>query len=171
MPAARSCTPTAPGRGCLCPREFRDFIAAAEFCGFDGVEHQHGDGEWADAAWNGRQCACDLGDFWMNVAHQGGAFLAEGFFALGVAGEETLELRGIGDGVHPDIDHGGAGFDEVAGDHSGAPDGGHQNVGAAADSGQVVRFRVANGSVALALSSSMAAGLPTMSLRPTTTEF
>ena len=49
------------------------------------------------------------------------------------------------DAVHADVDHGRAGLDPVGADHPRAADGGDQDVGAAADLGEVARARVADG--------------------------
>ena len=51
----------------------------------------------------------------------------------------------VGDAVDAYVDHGGSGLHVVAGDHAGSANRRYQDVGAAADSGQIARFRVADG--------------------------
>ena len=81
----------------------------------------------------------------MNVANQRRAFCPEALFPLGVAREQPFELRGIGHLVHAHVNHRGSGLHEVARNHSRPADGGHQNVGAAANAGKVSSLRVTDG--------------------------
>src|SRR6185437_6648164 len=68
-----------------------------------------------------------------------------GFLALRIAAVKALKFGGVGHAIGAYVNHGGSCFDEIASDHSGASDGGNQNVGTAADGGQITRFGVANG--------------------------
>src|SRR5258706_8899087 len=85
----------------------------------------------------------------MYVSDERGSPAAERFFALSVliqpAAKQALEYRCIRHLVHADINHRCAGLHEVAGDHAGAADGGYENVGAAADCGQVGSLRMTDG--------------------------
>ena len=57
-------------RLCLTRGQQSHPLPTAQLGCFHRVAHQHGDGEWADAAGHGSECSCNLGDFRMNVAHQ-----------------------------------------------------------------------------------------------------
>src|SRR5258706_5528222 len=85
----------------------------------------------------------------MYVSDERGSPAAERFFALSVliqsAAEQALEHCCVCHLVHADINHGCARLHEVAGDHAGAADGGYENVGAAADCGQVGSLRMTDG--------------------------
>src|SRR5579883_1009006 len=61
-----------------------------------------------------------------------------------MSGKKFVELGAVGDLIDAYINHGCARLDEVACDHPSAADGGDQNIGAAADGGQVFRFGMAN---------------------------
>src|SRR5690242_3299429 len=81
----------------------------------------------------------------MDVANQHGPFGPEGFFALGVAGEQVRELGQICHTVHANVDDSYSGLHEVAGDQAGAADSSNQDVGAAADFGEVASLGMADG--------------------------
>src|SRR5579872_5336819 len=81
----------------------------------------------------------------MNVAHQRRASLRERLFALGMSGKEFVELGAVGDLINANINHGCAGLDEVACHHARTANGGDQNIGTAANRGQVFCFGMANG--------------------------
>lgn len=100
------------------------------FGGLEGVAHEEGDGHGADAAWDGSD---------------GGAFGGD-FGEIHVAGEAVAVFRGgVFDAVDADVDDDGARFDPIGFDHFGATDGGDDDVGAAANGGEVVRTGVGDG--------------------------
>src|SRR5258708_8582354 len=85
----------------------------------------------------------------MHIADQRRTLGAESVLALGVliqpSAEQALEYRCVRHLVHADINYGCAGLHEFSGDHTGASDGGDENVGAAADSRQVVSLGMTDG--------------------------
>src|SRR5216684_2341477 len=123
---------------------FRYAVAPAHPCCLHRVEHQHRDGEWADAARHRGDRSCSFSHFRMNVAHQRGTFCPESLFAFGIAGEQAREFPRIGHFVHADVDHSRARLYEIAGNHAGTSDGGHQNVRPSAHGRQIPRLRMAD---------------------------
>src|ERR1051326_4512315 len=109
---------------------------------FDGVGHQHGDGQRPYAAGDRRNSAANFGRIRMHVADQSRAVFGEGGLTRRVPLKEFFELAAVGDFVDANINHCCAGLDEVARDHAGAPNGGKQNVALAAHGRQVARLAV-----------------------------
>src|SRR4029077_10800255 len=64
--------------------------------------------------------------------------------SLFVSFEITLEIGAIRDFIHAHVDDSRSGPHEIAGNHAGAADGSHQNVGSAANARQIPGFRVTN---------------------------
>ena len=96
----------------------------------EGVFHEHGNGHGADAAGDGGN----------------GGGVGGGFVEGDVAGEAEAGLfGGIRYAVDANVDDDGSGFDPFTTDHFGAADGGDENVGAAADGGEILGARVGDG--------------------------
>ena len=89
----------------------------------DSVDEQHGDGHGADAPGNRRNGACDL-------AHRG---------VIHVTAKLSVCCT-----VNPHINHNGARFNHVTGDHSRFPSGHDNNVSMTCVPGEIARLRVAN---------------------------
>ena len=103
----------------LCPRSFD---CACNFAAVQRVAQQHGDGQRADAAGHGRDVAGYFFDrLEIHVAHQ---------TAIGA--------------VDAHVDHRRAGLDHVGGDEFRLADGHDEDVGRAADFGQIVGAAVAD---------------------------
>ena len=92
--------------------------------------HEHGDGHGTDAAGDGGDGAAFRGDF------------VEGDIA-----DEAAALGGgrVVDAIDTDVDDGGALLDEISGDKTGFADGGDEDVGRAADVGDVFGAAVGDG--------------------------
>ena len=118
---------------------------AAKLGGFDGVAHEHGDGEFADATGDGGAGSGDAGDAGVAVADDGASLFFELLFALFIALEETFEEDRVGDVVDADVEDGCAGLNEFCGDEAGAANGGDEDVSATADGGEIFCARVADG--------------------------
>ena len=99
----------------------------------------------------------------MYIADKGRAFGAESIFPLGMlvqrCAEQTLKDRRIGNFVHADINYGRARLHEFVRDHAGASDGGDQDIGAAADRGQIVSFLMADGDGGICIQQQHGGGL------------
>src|ERR1700722_18983640 len=96
--------------------------ASAQFRGAHSVGHEHGDGQWADAAGDGRISAGDFKGLGMDVANDGRAAFGEALGTLAVAGKEALEFGEIGDAVDADVDDRRAGLHHFWRDESRAAD-------------------------------------------------
>src|SRR3954447_20346540 len=144
MPPVRPTFSMDPGTS-LCARKFRDALPAPHLSSFHRVEHEHSDGQRAYSARDGGDRSGNFGDLGMHVADQRGSFLPKALFPPHISGEELLEFCGISDGVHADVEDSCARLHVVTGDHTGASDGGNEDIGSAADSGQVTSLRMADG--------------------------
>src|ERR1022692_604931 len=92
-----------------------------------GIDHEHGDGEGPDAAWNRGVGAGTLHHIdGVHVADQHVALAIEGCEFLRRVAEDAGGEVAVLDAIGTDIDDGGAWLDEVAGDHGGAADGGDE---------------------------------------------
>jgi hypothetical protein len=117
----------------------RAATGAAKASGFNGVAHEHGDGHWADATWNGRQGTGGLDGVGMDVADEHGAFGAEFFEALRKIVEKLFGFLRIHDFIGADIDDRGAGANPIGLDEAGFAHGGDDDVGAADELGKIAR--------------------------------
>ncbi len=98
--------------------------------GFEGIGDEHGDGHGADAAG-------DWGD--------GGAARGD-VGEVDIADDAVAVFGGwVGDAVDADVDDDGTVFDEVSGDEFRAADGGDEDIGVAADGGEVAGAGVGDG--------------------------
>src|ERR1700722_7920919 len=86
------------------------------------IRHQHGNGQWAHASRNRSEGPRNFRHLGMNIPNQRRSLGQEGFLALLVSREQTVEFFSIGNPVDADIDHRRSRLYEVAGDHTGAPD-------------------------------------------------
>ena len=138
--------------------------------GRDRVPHEQGDGQRAHSARHRGEGARHLAHGrGVDVAHQHVALARELVRALRSA-SSSRGRRGVVDAVHADVDHHRARLHVLAAHEAGAADGGHQHVRLPRDRGEVAAC--ASGqtvTVASACRRSSAIGLPTMSLRPSTT--
>jgi len=99
-------------------------------CCLEGVFHEHGDGHGSDAARNG----CDGAAF--------GGYAGE----IDIAGEAVARFfAGVFDAVDADIDDDDTVFDPIGLDHIGAAYGGDEDIGTAADGGEVFGSRMGDG--------------------------
>jgi len=119
--------------------------AATKFGSLHGVAHEHGDSHGTDAARNGSESACGVDGIGMDIADENGAFGFELFKALREILEKAFGFGGVGDAIGADVDYGGAGLDPVGGDVTGFAHGGYDDIGAADDVWQVLRFGMTDG--------------------------
>ena len=151
--AARPCASSSSTAGATCSglisaKRGRPEKSSSGFrhFGSTAVLQQHGDGHRADAAGHRRDAARDF-------LHR---------VEVDVAGQLA-----VGQAVHADVDHAGAGFDHRRGDQFRAADRGDQDVGLARDLARdraVFEWQMVT--VASFCKSSSASGLPTMLERP-----
>src|SRR5919198_126001 len=136
------------------------FFPLSPFCypapparGGDGVLHQHGDREQADAAGHGRQAARHAPDLRrVHVARERVAALAQGLQPpFGVFAEKLAHQRLVRHAVHPDVDDGRARPHVLAAYEARAPDRRDEYVGLPRHRRQVARARVADGHGRVAL--------------------
>lgn len=120
-------------------------VAAAEFCGFYGVAHEHGDGHGTDTPGNGREGTGGVDGIGMDVADEHGTFGVEFFEALGKISEQGGGFGSVCNFVGAHVDDGGAGLDPVGGDIGGFAHGGDDDVGAADDVGKIASLGMADG--------------------------
>ena len=89
--------------------------SAAKLCSPNGVGHQHGDGERANASRDRRESACLFASvFRLNVADQDRTFLSKLFQRRRRIVKNPPDLFFRGQAVDADIDDGGPGPDEFA---------------------------------------------------------
>src|SRR6266571_663615 len=81
----------------------------------------------------------------MDIAYQSGSLGSELLLPLLVPPEILLKLCPIGDFTHAYINYGGARMHVITRDQSRLADGGHQDIGAPADTRQIARLGVADG--------------------------
>ena len=105
----------------------------------------------------------------MHIAHDGRAALGECGFALGVARKEAVELLAVVMPVDAHVNHRRARLDHLRRDEAGRPIAATRMSASRVIAPRSRVFEWQMVTVAFWCSSSMAAGLPTMSLRPTTT--
>ena len=125
----------------------------------DGIAHEHGDGERADAAGNGSERAGDLRDIGMDVADDGGGVFAEFFEAVGKVAEDFGGLLRVGDAIDADVNDGGSGLHIIGFDKGGAADGGDENIGITQVLLQVARLGMADGDSGIGLNEQQRHGL------------
>src|SRR5947209_5068471 len=121
--------------------------SAPPACRDDGVLHQHGDREQADAAGHRRQSARNPPDLRrVHVARERVATLAQSFQTLlRVSAEKLAHARLVRQAVHANVNDGRARLHVLAAYEARAPDGHDEYVGLPRHSFQVSRARVADG--------------------------
>jgi len=140
-----------------------------QFGGAHGVGHQHGNGERTHAAGHGRVSAGQFEGFGIDIAYNRRTSLGERSLAVGVSGKVAVEFLAGGDAIDAHIDEGCAGLTISRVMKPGRPMAATRMSAwrVTAPRSRVFEWQMVT--VAFWCSSNMAAGLPTMSLRPTTT--
>src|ERR1700761_1345977 len=118
--------------------------AAAEFCGADGVGHQHGDGERADASGYWSVGAGESEGFGVDISDDCGAFALEQLFTGRVSGEVAIELVLLGDAVDAGVEDDSSGLHHLGCYQAGFADSNDKNVCLASVACEVAGSRVAN---------------------------
>ena len=113
---------------CCCSLKARRRLSCGPSGRSQGVGHQQGDGHWPDASGHRRDRAG----------------LRFGFRVSDVANQPGPSVT-IGNAVDADIYDSRAGLDPVTLDHLGAANGGHQDIGAAAQRRQILGAAVSDG--------------------------